>query len=272
MQNNKKLTNTCLVKNSCFVRTSSLIVGVLFCFILSACVTETVSGKKRIIDKDKSLDLHVEMALGYIDKGNRDSARHHLRKAFEIDSTSAPATGAMAKLFELEGESKLAEDQYKLALKRDPKFTQARNNYGIFLFGLKRYEEAFEEFEKAAADLEYPNRAQALTNVGRVAVKLGNTARAQAAFTHATVLDRNNPEAYIELADIYLQKQEYAEAKKYLDRYVTIGQQSSRSLMLGIRLERVFGNKDKEATLALHLKNFFPYSKEYLEYKQNRLN
>jgi type IV pilus assembly protein PilF len=258
--------------NNLWVTKAGWVVCVVLCSLLSGCVTEYVSGKKKNVDKSKSLELHVEMAQGYIEKGNRDSARHHLKKAFEIDSSSALATGAMAKLFELEGEPKLAEEQFKLALKRDAKFTQAHNNYGIFLFNQKRYEEAYTEFEKAAADLEYPNRAQALTNVGRVAVKLGNNTRAQAAFTHATILDRNNPEAYIELADIYLQKQEYAEAKKYLDRFVTIGQQSARSLMLGIRLERVFGNKDKEATLALYLKNIYPYSKEYLEYKQNRLN
>jgi type IV pilus assembly protein PilF len=42
--------------------------------------------------------------------------------------------------------------------------------------------------------------------------------------------------------------------------------------MLGIQLEKVFGNKDKEASLALILKNNFPYSKEYLEYKQKNFN
>ncbi|HEY0894045.1 MAG TPA: type IV pilus biogenesis/stability protein PilW, partial [Cellvibrio sp.] len=43
------------------------------------------------------------------------------------------------------------------------------------------------------------------------------------------------------------------------------------ALLLGIRLERVFGNKDKEASYLLVLKNRFPYSKEYLEYKQTMM-
>jgi type IV pilus assembly protein PilF len=213
------------------------------------------------------------MALGYIQKGNRESARHHLKRAFDINGSSAVATGAMAQLYELEGEPVLAEAQFKLALKRDKNFTQAHNNYGVFLFNLKRYEEAYSEFEKAAADLEFSGRAQALTNVGRVALKLGNNIRAKAAFEHATVLDRNAAEPCIELAEINFQLQEYAAAKNYLDMYTRVGQQqSARSLMLAIRLERVFGNKDKEASLGILLKNTFPYSKEYLEYKQNHLN
>lgn len=261
MQNNKLILNF-----------KSLFACAFICIMLIGCVTQRTSGREKTIDVGKSLDLHIQMAIGYIQKGNRESARHHLKKAFDIDSDSAPATGAMAQLYELEGEPVLAEEQFKLALKRDKNFTQARNNYGVFLFNLKRYEESYNEFEKAAADLEFPGRAQTLANVGRVALKLGNTIRAKAAFEHSIILDRNAPEPYIELAELNFQKQEYADAKNYLDGYAKVGQQSARSLLLGIRLEKVFGNKDKEASLAILLKNMFPYSKEYLEYKQNNLN
>ena len=66
----------------------------------------------------------------------------------------------------------------------------------------------------------------------------------------------------------------YPASKDYFDRYAKLvkesGQpQSARSLWLGIRLERVFGNKDAEASLALQLKNNHPYSPEYLEYQNS---
>ena len=76
----------------------------------------------------------------------------------------------------------------------------------------------------------------------------------------------------IELADINFLNKEYAEAKKNLDVYATSGQVSARSLLLGLRLEHIFGNKDKEASLLNQLKSMFPYSSEYLEYKQHYLN
>lgn len=247
-----------------------LLSGAVICLVLLGCVATKPDGQA--VDKNKSLGLHIQMAKGYVAKGNREAARFHLQKAFSIQEDSAEATGEMAQLYLLEGEPVRAEEQFKLALKRDKNLTDVHNNYGVFLFGQKRYQEAYVEFEKAAADLAFSGRAQALTNVGRVALKLGNTVRAQAAFEHAVILDKTSPDAFIELADINFQKPDYAEAKKNLDIYTVIGQQSARSLYLALRLENIFGNKDRETSLANQLKNKFPYSSEYLEYKQRHLN
>lgn len=256
-----------------FIRLLKLtLVSVVAVVFLNGCVSEGKGGQPtRQIDKSKSLELHIKLAQGYIDKGNRESARHHLRKASEIDKDSADAMEAMARLYQLEGEPALAEETFKKALKRKKNFTLANNNYGVFLFGAKRYEEALVQFELAASDLDYDGRASALVNVGRTALSLGKNERAKAAFEHASVLDRGIAEPHIELAVMSFQNQEYAEAKKHLDRYQALGQQSARALLLGIRLERIFGNKDKEASYLLVLKNRFPYSKEYLEYKQTMM-
>ncbi len=237
---------------------------------VSGCVSDG-NNSKRPIDKAKSLNLHIQLAQGYVDRGNRESARHHLRKAAEIDKNSPEATETLARLYQLEGESKLAEDAFKKALKGKRNFTLAHNNYGVFLITVKRYEEALEQFEFAAEDLDYNGRSAALVNVGRTALLLGKNDRAKAAFEHASVLDRNSVDAHIELADINFQQKEYSLAKEHLDRAQAIGQQSPRALLLAIRLERVFGNKDKEASYLLMLKNRFPYSKEYLEYKQTMM-
>lgn len=236
--------------------------------LLSGCVS---AGPNRPVDKTKSLELHLKLSQGYIDRGNRESARHHLRKANEIDRNSAEAIETLARLYQLEGEPELAEESFKKAIKSKKNFTLARNNYGVFLFGVKRYEAALVQFELAAEDLAYNGRASALVNVGRTALLLGKNDRAKAAFEHAAVLDRTMADAQIELADISFLNRDYALAKQHLDRYQALGQVSPRSLLLGIRLERVFGNKDNEASLVLMLKNRFPYSREYLEYKQTMM-
>ena len=258
-----------------FIRLLKLtLISVVAVMLLAGCVSENKSdsGKAtRHVDKEKSLELHIQLAQGYIEKGNRESARHHLRKAADIDKNSAEAMEAMARLYQLEGEPALAEETFKKAIKNKKHFTLANNNYGVFLFGVKRYEEALVQFELAASDLDYDGRASALVNVGRTALLLGKNERAKAAFEHATVLDKGIADPHIELADMSFQRQEYADAKKHLDRYQALGQQSSRALLLAIRLERIFGNKDKEASYLLVLKNRFPYSKEYLEYKQTMM-
>ena len=251
-----------------------VLISVISITLLVGCVSEGKGNSakpNRHVDTAKSLELHIKLAQGYIEKGNRESARHHLRKAGEIDKSSPEAMETLARLYQLEGEPALAEQTFKKAIKRKKNFTLANNNYGVFLFGAKRYEEALAQFELAASDLDYDGRAAALVNVGRTALLLGKNERAKAAFEHATVLDRGLAEPHIELADMSFQRQEYADAKKHLDRYQALGQQSSRSLLLAIRLERIFGNKDKEASYLLVLKNRFPYSKEYLEYKQTMM-
>lgn len=262
MQNNKLLLGF-----------KSVFICVLMSLFLLGCVSEHISGtEKKGPDKNKALELHIQMAMGYVEKGNRESARHHLTKAFEIDKNSAAATNAMAMLYQLEGELPLAEEQFKLAIKRDKNLTLGHNNYGIFLFNQKRYQEAFTQFELAGADLAFNNRSQVLTNVGRAALKIGNTPRAKAAFEHACILDKKNVDAFLELADINFQMQEYADAKRNLDVFTSVVDHTPRSLMIAIGLEKVFGNRDKEASLALILKSKFPYSKELLEYKQKNSN
>ena len=64
-------------------------------------------------------------------------------------------------------------------------------------------------------------------------------------------------------------EKDYTSAKQYFDQFAKIAKPSARSLWLGIRIERIFGNQDKEASYAVALKGMFPYSKEYLAYKES---
>ena len=103
--------------------------------------------------------------------------------------------------------------------------------------------------------------------VGRSALILGDKARAKGSFEYALNLSPRLASASLELADMYFQQRDYASAKKHLDQFSSSSKHTPRSLWLGIRIERVFENKDKEASYALALKNLHPYSKEYLDYK-----
>lgn len=251
---------------------NSLRVGLtllLLTLALAGCVTKT-SGPE--VDREQALATHVQLALAYIDTRNRESARHHLRRAFDLDSRSAEAIAAQAMLYQLEGEYDLAERDFKRALRQDRSLTSARNNYAAFLYQQERYEEAFEQFETVSQDLDYSNRPRALMNLGRSALRLGDRARAQSAFTQALRLDPELSAVLIELAELNFHNENYADAKRYLDRYAELNRHTARSLLLGIRIERLFGNKDQEASYALSLKNRFPYSDEYLEYQRELSN
>lgn len=232
---------------------------------LSACVSQR--DNRSNVDKERALETYVQLALAYIDNGNRESARHHLRRAFDLERNSVPANAAMAMLYQLEGEPELAEERFRWVLRRDPGFSQARNNYAVFLYRNERYEEAFEQFQRVSRDLDYQHRDRVLLNLGRVSQELGKYDRAKTAFEHAYTLNRRMPAVLAELAEISFNEQDYAQAKRYLDQHGEVAQHTPRTLLLGIKIERIFGNKDQEASYALALRNRYPYSNEYLEYR-----
>lgn len=254
---------------ACMNPTATWLLAIVLSFAVSGCVTRT-SGPE--VDREQALDTHIQLAMAYIENRNRESARHHLRRAFELNRDSAKAIGAQAMLYQLEGEDERAEESFKRALQQDRSFTQARNNYAAFLYKKERYKEALEQFELVADDLDYNNRARALLNLGRSALQLGHTARAHSAFEQAYTLDRSMPAVLIELAELNFNQEDYAEAKRYLDQYAALTRQSARSLLLGIKIERIFGNRDQEASYVMALKNRFPYSNEYLEYQRELSN
>jgi type IV pilus assembly protein PilF len=248
------------VSHTCLV---ALIVG-----LLAGCVTTTTGGRDKSVDHNAALETRVQLTLTYVQQGNRDQARVNLNKARDISSNDPRVFNAEGMLLQLEGETELAEAAFKNALARDPNYSAASNNYGLFLFKQERFEEALVAFERAGEDVEYERRDAALTNLGATALELQRPDKAKASFEQALRLNPRNSNALTALAQVEFNARNYSSAKTYLDRLQRFGRPTPASLWLGIRLERIFGNLDQEASLALALKNLYPYSAEYLEYKR----
>ncbi len=221
-------------------------------------------------DKNKAHDTHLNLGLTYLQRDNREASRRHFQKALAIKPNSPSALNGLALLYQLTGEITLAEQTFQRSLKSDAGFTEARVNYGRFLYEQKRYAEAYPLFAEGVKDLTFKKRALVLTYLGQTALELGNAVKAKSSFEHAVNLNNRLALPMIELGDLYFSQKEYAKSKQYLDKYNALAGRSARSLWLGIRIERIFGNKDKEASYSLALKNLHPYSQEYLEYKKER--
>ncbi|MOA38917.1 hypothetical protein D3C78_1606530 [compost metagenome] len=57
-------------------------------------------------------------------------------------------------------------------------------------------------------------------------------------------------------------------ARGYYERFLTVGRggQSARSLLLGIRLAKVFEERDKASNYGMQLKRLYPGTPEYQQY------
>jgi type IV pilus assembly protein PilF len=171
-------------------------------------------------------------------------------------------------VFQLEGEKQLSEQHYRKAIRYDPDFSQARNNYGAFLFVEGRYDEAIIQLQAAARDRFYPRRAQVFENLGVCYLRIGENVKAEDSFVRAIELNFSQGRALLELSSIRYDQKNFVESKRLYDRHASVVQQSSRSLGICIKLARVFDDEDSEASCALVLKNIFPASEEFVEYQR----
>ncbi|MBR9911203.1 MAG: type IV pilus biogenesis/stability protein PilW [Gammaproteobacteria bacterium] len=235
---------------------------------VSGCVT-TSNSPERTVDLKKAEQTHVQAGMGYLRQRDKESARRHFLKAIDINSRSAGAHNGLALVYQFENNEELAEKHFTRALALEPGFSLARNNYAAFLHGLQRYPEAEKHLLQVVEDQSYERRDVALMNLGRTQLQLGKTDAAIKTLKQSLGINFRLSLAHIELADIYYARQDYVVAKHYFEQFSKLSRQTPRSLWLGIRLERHFGNKDKEASYALALKNLHPYSEEFLEYKKS---
>jgi type IV pilus assembly protein PilF len=236
---------------------------------LASCVTVDDGKGPKVAAPEDRVQAQLDLARGYLEKREWGRARPALERALEIAPRSSEAHELMALLHQEEGEPKLAETEFKTALRHDPGNARALNNYGSFLYKIGRYADARTELTKATRDVAYSRRAQVYENLGATELKLGNVEAAEAAFQRALSLDSSLPRAPLEVAEMAYTRGKFEESQQYYDGYLKLARQTPRSLWLGIRLSRKFNNQDTLASYALLLKNLYPATEEYRLYQES---
>lgn len=243
---------------------------VVLTMLLSGCVTEIVDGPpKRKVDNVKYTKDLIDLGIGYLKNGDYPRSKEKLKLALEQDPDSPVVHTTLGLLYQLLGENQLAKKHFRKAIKYDSDNSQARMNYGAFLFQQKEYKEAAKQISRASEDTSYRARAQAMENLGVCYLQLNNSKLAEETFLRSLGLNSNLKRATLEMADIRFNQLRYSEAKGYFRKHLVVSEQSARSLWIGIRLGRIFDKDDEVASYALLLKNIFPESKEYRKYKRS---
>jgi type IV pilus assembly protein PilF len=235
--------------------------------LAGGCVTTETGNLPKAKPTDERLQAHLDLARGYLEQRDVGNARRPLEQALKIDPTSVEANVLMATIYQVEGENDLADATYRKAIRYDPDHAMARNNYGGFLYAEGRFEEARRQLLVAVKDTTYTARAQAYENLALTELKLGRLEDAEKSFQRALMLNSSQPRALLELADLYFERGVYPTSKQYYDAYIRSSRQTPRSLWLGIRLARVFDDRDALASYSLALKNLYPGTDEYRQFQ-----
>ena len=248
-------------------------LAVLLTSLLTACVTTDDQGNpvQTAEGRDEAVVAYIQLGIGYLPSGAAARAKGPLKKALELDPSNSDANAALALVFQTEMEPQLAEQHYRKALSESPDDSRIRNNYGSFLFEQERYKEAYESFEKAAADNMYAERSRVFATLGRPAVKLNHPQIAKKPFQKRLRLNRRQPVVLVELAQISFDEKMYVPARDYYQRYSKmVREQDARGLLLGIRLANIFDDRDTAASYGLQLKRLYPGSPEYRQYQSEQ--
>ncbi len=239
--------------------------------VLAGCVTEISGGTQRTSDPDATLDKRVALARQYIGVGDWENAKRNLELAQEIDADNAEVAEAFALVYQSTGEFEMAEQQFRAALKADPKLSRARNNYAAFLYSRRRYVEAEREFQRVTEDTLYSGRPMAFVNLGLCRIQLEDKPGAESAFNRALAMDRRNPVALLEMGFLLLEAGDTGEANRYHGAYRTVSpQQSPRGLLLGLLIAEAMGDQDALGSYELALRNLYPDSSEYNTWRERQ--
>ncbi|MDO9616934.1 MAG: type IV pilus biogenesis/stability protein PilW [Pseudomonas sp.] len=235
--------------------------------LLAGCVTTgNVDPMKTGKGRDEARDAYVQLGIGYLQQGATERAKVPLKKALELDSSNADAHAALALVFQIEMEPKLADEHFRKAISQRSGDARLLNNYGGFLFEQQRYPEAFERYTQAAQDTLYPERSRVFENLGLTSLQLKQREQAKAYFERSLRLNSRRPRALMEMAQMSYEDKQYVPARSYYESYIALANHDARSLLLGVRLAKIFEERDNAASLGLQLKRLYPGTPEYQQY------
>lgn len=238
--------------------------------LISGCtVTETYSRFTEKKDVEKNLDFRIKAAFLHLQRGHTEPAKQKATDVLKIKADHPQALAALALALEKEGEPEEAEKYYQQSVQADPGYTKGKELYGAFLFSRGRYQAAMAQFELAVKDKLYDNLAAANLNLGLCAIRLGLTERARTAFEKSVTINPKQTKPYIQLAKISYQQQELKFAARYFRSYErnlgSVQKYTSRSLMLGYRIQKGMNRSDQAARYVQLLAKLYPNSPEYSE-------
>lgn len=229
-------------------------------------VTNDADSIPKLTANPKAASINTQLGIGYLQQGDMERAKLKLLMAQQQDPHSSEVIGALAYYYDTIGNSQQAEKYYRESYSMAKNKGESANNYGVFLCKQKQYTKATDYFQKAIGDPSYVRTAEVYENLGLCSMAQNNTAAAKDYFTKALRINPQLPNSLLQMAQISVTAKDWIAAQNYLTYYTTMGAKSPDAIWLQIQVAKGLGDKDKEMSLALQLKNLYPKSSQYQQY------
>jgi type IV pilus assembly protein PilF len=210
-----------------------------------------------------SAKVHTELAGMYYERSQLGIALGEIAKALQADRNYAPAYNVRGLIHMALREDKEAEDDFQQSLQLDKSNSDAHNNYGWFLCQRDRAKESVPHFMAALKNPLYTTPERAYLNAGVCSQKAGKLQDAEEFLQRALLVQPDNPQALLALAELRFANGDYLAAKKYFAGYAErIENPTAEQLWLGVRIERKVGDRNAAASYAVQLRKRYPETRE----------
>jgi type IV pilus assembly protein PilF len=221
---------------------------------------------------EKRALIRLELAVGYYQERKYDVALDEVKQAIAANPDYADAYGVRALIYTEMGENRLADENYRHALRLAPRNPDLSNNYGLFLCeaGGKPLD-AMTYFDAALKNPNYATPVKALVNAGNCSLKMKNVDAAERYLLDALRYDPELAATNAGLARVYFERRDYTRAGFFINRLTETAKLDTLSadvLWLAIRVKRKLGDRAMEASLAAQLRKRFPGSAEYAAFER----
>jgi len=152
----------------------------------------------------------------YADMGQNDKAVSDYLAAIRIDDQFYPSKVNLAMLYNRQGKNDAAEKLLREVVRQQPNMYEVQYSLGLLLAERKKYKDASLYLSTAARGM--PNRARVSYNLGMLMDFLQKDMEAEAALRQALAISPDNAEYLIALAQFYLKRGKYREAKPFAKR------------------------------------------------------
>lgn len=237
------------------------VLTVMLAAMLSACVTQSNSPYNNDAAAKSRAKAHTELGAAYYEQSKYEIALDEFNVAIKNDPQYALAYNGLGLVHAALGENDKADKAFQKALQLQPQSSESHNNYGNFLCNLGRYDASIHHFLEAVKNPLYGTPHLAYTNAGICSARKKDFATAELYLSKALQIQPLTHSAAYHLANIQLNKGDASAAKNTLQNTL-IASPSPEVLWLGIKIERVLGDKDNEASYAIQLRKQYPNSAE----------
>ena len=188
-----------------------ILAVVVLSLMLCGCIPQKSTPPEKI---KQQMQIRYRAGITFLNEGKTPQAIKELLAAKRMAESpgDADVEHVLGLAFQQKGLYDKAIEQYDLALKLDPKLTEARNNLGTVYLVKSEYDNAIKQFEGCLKDPEYVTPEKARYNLGVAYFHKKDIDKAIEHYEKAVLLRGDNTDALYNLAFCFEEKKEYAKA------------------------------------------------------------